>query len=266
MSEPVGSPGGERERTVSEPVGSPGGERERTVSEPVGSPGGERERTVSEPVGSPGGERERTVSEQYFASEPAAAHRPGSVHVILPDLHLDLATDAGVFSARRLDPGTRLLLDAAPPPPETGDLLDLGCGYGPLALVLAARAPAARVWAVDVNQRALALTAANAARAGLPNVSCALPGDRALPESFALIWSNPPVRIGKNALHGLLSGWLSRLAHGATAFLVVQRNLGSDSLQRWLAESGWAAERAAARSGYRLLKVSRAGHPAGLCR
>jgi len=251
---------------VSEPVGSPGGERASTASEPVGSPGGERASTASEPVGSPGGERASTASEQYFTGEPAAAHRPGSVHVILPDLHLDLATDAGVFSPRRLDPGTRLLLDAAPPPPERGDLLDLGCGYGPLALVLAARAPAARVWAVDVNERALALTAANAARAGLPNVSCALPGDRALPASFDLIWSNPPIRVGKNALHGLLSGWLSRLALGATAFLVVQRNLGSDSLQRWLAESGWAAERAAARSGYRLLKVSRAGRPAGMCR
>jgi len=204
------------------------------------------------------------VSEQYFASDPAAAHRPGSVHVILPDVHLELGTDAGVFSPKRLDPGTRLLLESAPPPPAQGNLLDLGCGYGPLALVLAARAPGARIWAVDTNARALALTAANAHRAGLPNVSCARPDDPAIPERFDLIWSNPPIRIGKNALHKLLAGWLGRLAPGAAAYLVVQRNLGSDSLQRWLAESGWIAERAAARSGYRVLRVTgaSAGRPA----
>ena len=195
------------------------------------------------------------MSEQYFATEPSAPHREGKVRVLLPDLHLELQTDAGVFSPRRLDAGTRLLLDVAPPPPATGNVLDLGCGYGALALVLAARAPDAQVWAVDVNARALALTGANAARAGLPNVSCALPEDPGLPPVFDLIWSNPPVRIGKKALHELLARWLGRLAPGAAAYLVVQRNLGSDSLHRWLAASGWTVERAAARSGYRVLKV-----------
>ena len=206
------------------------------------------------------------MSEQYFAHEPAAAHRPGTVHVILPDLHLALATDSGVFSPRRLDPGTRLLLDVAPPPPATGNHLDLGSGYGPLALTIAARAPAARVWAVDVNTRALALTGANAARAGLTNITCAVPDDPGLPKQFDLIWSNPPVRIGKTALHGLLAGWLDRLAPGAAAYFAVQRNLGSDSLQRWLAESGWTAERAAAPSGYRVLKVTGARRRSGAAR
>ncbi len=196
------------------------------------------------------------MSEQYFAADPAAPHRPGLVHVLLPDVHLELATDAGVFSPRRLDPGTRLLLDTAPPPPAGGQLLDLGCGYGPLALVMAARSPAARVWAVDVNHRALALTAGNAQRAGLANVTCAPPGDPAIPAGLDLIWSNPPIRIGKTALHELLSGWLGRLAPQAAAYLVVQRNLGSDSLQDWLAQAGWTAERLAARAGYRILRVS----------
>ena len=203
------------------------------------------------------------MSEQYFAGEPSAAHRPGSVHVIVPGLHLELGTDSGVFSPRRLDPGTRLLLDVAPPPPATGNLLDLGCGYGPLALVLAARAPGARVWAVDVNTRALALTSSNAARAGLANVTCVLPDDAHVPARLDLIWSNPPVRIGKSALRVLLAAWLDRLAPAGAAFLVVQRNLGSDSLQRWLAESGWITERAAARAGYRVLKVAGARHLAG---
>ena len=199
---------------------------------------------------------------QYFAEQPAATHRPGTVHVVLPDMHLTLATDAGVFSPGRLDPGTRLLLDTAPPPPADGDLLDLGCGYGPLALVLAKRSPQARVWAVDVNQRALDLCAGNAASNGLANVRCipaaaAGTGGSGLPASYQLIWSNPPIRIGKQALHSMLTRWLGRLAPGAAAYLVVQRNLGSDSLQRWLGENGWDASRFAARAGYRVLEVRR---------
>ena len=206
------------------------------------------------------------MSQQYFAERPAARPRPGSVHLVTPDLHLELDTDSGMFSPSRLDPGTRLLLETAPQPPAQGDLLDLGCGYGPLALVLAARSPGARVWAVDVNTRALELCARNAERAGLPNVRCAVPGDPALPGAFRLIWSNPPIRIGKAALHALLATWLARLEPAGAAYLVVQRNLGSDSLQRWLAESGWPAERVAARAGYRVLRVGGAGTDGGAAR
>jgi 16S rRNA (guanine1207-N2)-methyltransferase len=207
------------------------------------------------------------VSEHYFSSRPQAAHRPGLVRVVLPDVYLELATDAGVFSPGRLDPGTRLLLDSSPAPPPMGDLLDLGCGYGPVACVLAARSPGATVWAVDVNERALGLCARNAAAAGLPNVRCVTPGDPSVPARLAGIWSNPPVRIGKAALHELLLGWLGRLApgrpdggggqgaQGGRAYLVAGRNLGADSLHRWLARQGWPVTRLAARSGYRLLQV-----------
>jgi 16S rRNA (guanine1207-N2)-methyltransferase len=195
------------------------------------------------------------VSEQYFTARPRAPHRPGLVRVVLPDVYLELATDAGVFSPGRLDPGTRLLLEQAPPPPPAGDVLDLGCGYGPIACVLATRSPGATVWAVDVNERALGLCARNAAAAGLANVRCVPAGDPSVPPRLAGIWSNPPVRIGKAALQSLLSAWLGRLAPGARAYLVVGRNLGADSLHRWLAEQGWPVTRQAARSGYRLLQV-----------
>jgi 16S rRNA (guanine1207-N2)-methyltransferase len=197
------------------------------------------------------------VSQHYFTADPAAAHRPGSVRVVLDDLYLELATDSGVFSPGRLDPGTRLLLEEAPPPPDSGDLLDLGCGYGPVACVLAGRSPGATVWGVDVNERALGLTERNAASAGLDNVRAVRPEDPSLPPAFAAIWSNPPIRIGKAALHQLLGGWLARLAPGGQACLVVARNLGSDSLHAWLHEQGWTVTRLAARSGYRLLKVTR---------
>ncbi len=195
------------------------------------------------------------MTDHYFSAQPGAAHRPGLVRVVLPDVYLELATDAGVFSPGRLDPGTRLLLEETPAPPAAGDLLDLGCGYGPVACVLAKRSPGATVWAVDVNERALDLCARNAAAAGLANVRCATPDDPAVPARLAGIWSNPPVRIGKPALHELLAGWLGRLAPGGQAYLVAGRNLGADSLHRWLAGQGWPVTRRAARSGYRLLQV-----------
>jgi len=192
----------------------------------------------------------------YFTAQPSAAHRPGLVRVVLPDLYLELATDSGVFSPGRLDPGTRLLLEEAPLPPASGDLLDLGCGYGPIACTLAARAPAATVWAVEVNERALALCAANAAGAGLSNVRCVAPDSRDVPSRLAGIWSNPPVRVGKGPLHAMLRQWLARLAPEAAATLVMGRNLGADSLHAWLEdEEGWSVTRLSARSGYRLLRV-----------
>ena len=195
------------------------------------------------------------MTDHYFSPRPQAPHRPGLVRVVLPDVYLELATNAGVFSPGRLDPGTRLLLDEAPAPPPGGDLLDLGCGYGPIACVLAKRAPGATVWAVDVNERARELCARNATAAGLPNVRCVTPDDPSVPPRLAGIWSNPPVRIGKAALHELLSAWLGRLAPGGQAYLVAGRNLGADSLHRWLAEQGWPVTRRAARNGYRLLQV-----------
>jgi 16S rRNA (guanine1207-N2)-methyltransferase len=191
------------------------------------------------------------VSQHYFSASPQAPHRPGLVRVVLPDLYLELETDAGVFSPGRLDPGTRLLLEQAPAPPAAGHLLDLGCGYGPVACVLAARSPGATVWAVDVNERALALCARNAERAGLANVRCLTPGP--VPARVDAIWSNPPIRVGKPALHALLADWLGRL--DGRAHLVVGKNLGADSLAAWLTGQGWPATRLAARSGYRLLQV-----------
>ena len=197
------------------------------------------------------------TSSHYFTPRPSTAHRPGLVRVVLPDLYLELATDSGVFSPGRLDPGTRLLLERGPPPPPSGDILDLGCDYGPIACTLAARSPGATVWAVDVNERALDLCAANAANAGLSNVRCVTPEAAEVPAALAGIWSNPPVRVGKGPLHAMLRGWLARLAPDAAATLVMGRNLGADSLHAWLEnEEGWSVTRLSARSGYRVLVVT----------
>ena len=171
-----------------------------------------------------------------------------------------MLTADGVFSGDGLDLGTRVLLREAPAPPPEGDLLDLGCGWGPLAIRLATLSPSARVWAVDVNERALDLASANARKLRLPGIRAARPDE--VPESvrFAAIWSNPPIRIGKAELHALLLRWLPRLADGGAAHLVVQRHLGADSLHAWLAEQfaeTAAVTRAGSAKGYRVLKVER---------
>ncbi|QYC41432.1 Ribosomal RNA large subunit methyltransferase G [Nonomuraea coxensis DSM 45129] len=193
----------------------------------------------------------------YFSERPGVASRPGAVDLVLPDLHLRLETDSGVFSPERVDVGTRVLLESVPPPPQEGDLLDLGCGYGPIALTMASRAPRATVWAIDVNRRSVELTARNAQAARLDKVRSVHVDEVPDDVRFRAIWSNPAIRIGKQALHDMLTRWLNRLTPDGVAYLVVQKHLGSDSLQRWLGEQGWHASREASRAAYRILKVTR---------
>jgi 16S rRNA (guanine1207-N2)-methyltransferase len=197
--------------------------------------------------------------EHYFSPAPTGADIRRTVEFHLAGRFYTLTTSSGVFSADRLDPGTGVLLRKAtlPGPTETGGLLDLGCGYGPIVCALATVAPQATVWAVDVNPRARALTTENAAALGVGDrVRVRHPAEVPAGQRFSQIWSNPPVRVGKDELHRLLAEWLPRLAPDGTAWLVVARYLGGDSLQRWLTEQGWAAHRHASQKGYRVLRVT----------
>ena len=189
----------------------------------------------------------------YFDEDPAAPSDPRTVSLVLPDLTVDLASDRGVFSSDHVDPGTRyLLLEAPAPNPTVRTALDLGCGYGPIARTLCARAPQAHVWAVDVNERARNLATAN-----LADCDATVAGPDGVPDdvTFDLIWSNPPIRIGKAALHELLQRWLTRLAPDGAAVLVVQKHLGADSLAKWLSAVVGPFSRLGSRQGYRLLEV-----------
>ena len=200
---------------------------------------------------------ETTVTGHYFDPIPDAASRPSLVDLHLPDLSLRLTTDTGVFAAGAVDVGTRILLaEGAVMRPDAENIVDLGCGYGPIALTLARRAPDATVWAVDVNQRARELCAENAARSAITNVTVIAPED--FPDGLVIdeLWSNPPIRIGKDALHELLALWLDRLAPEGRAQLVVQKHLGADSLAAWLQSQGWTTVRTAARRSFRVLEVS----------
>lgn len=192
----------------------------------------------------------------YFSTQPAASRHRRTVEFQVHGRRYTLATAGGVFSADRLDPGTAVLLRKAPPPgPETtGDLLDLGCGYGPIACTVAARDPQTEVWAIDVNRRARELCRLNARTLGL-EVRVEDPDEVPAEVRFRRIVSNPPIRIGKAALHRLLTHWLDRLTDDGEAWLVVNRNLGADSLATWLVDHGYRVERVRSRQGYRILRV-----------
>ena len=195
-------------------------------------------------------------SEQYFEAEPSSPSKPRTITVRLGGDDVDLATDRGVFSPGGLDDGTDYLLrKSLRTAPETGTFLDLGCGYGPISIALARRAPAATIWAIDINERSRLLTRQNAESLGIDNVAVAAPGEVPAPVTFDRIYSNPPIRIGKAALHELLTTWLSRLYPDGTAHLVVNRNLGSDSLARWLDGNGWETTRIGSRRGFRVIEV-----------
>ncbi len=203
-------------------------------------------------------------SDHYFSATPASPENLRRIRVTLAGRALEVTTAGGVFSPDHVDSGTAVLLSNTPPPPAGGHFLDLGCGWGPIALSLALDAPHATVWAVDVNERALDLVRRNAADLGLQNVNAVLPDDVPDDVVFRTIRSNPPIRVGKNELHGLLERWIPRLDERADAWLVVQRNLGSDSLQRWLAatlDRRFSVYRAATARGFRVLKVRRHGSP-----
>jgi 16S rRNA G1207 methylase RsmC len=193
----------------------------------------------------------------YFSAEPAGPERRRTITADIWGRTLPFTTAGGVFAADALDRGTAVLLRASPVPEGRPRLLDLGCGYGPIALALAVHCPGATVDAVDVNDRALALCRENAAALGVADrVRVLRPGQVEPDVAYDEIWSNPPIRIGKDALHELLRTWLARLAPGGTARLVVARNLGADTLQRWLTEQGYACERTASAKGFRVLVVT----------
>ena len=198
--------------------------------------------------------------EQYFTNQPrtqstAGTSKQKTAQLRVDDNFLQVVLDSGVFARKGIDSGTMVLIDAAARPPAMGNFLDLGCGSGAIALTLATRAPKAKIYAVDVNERAIALTASNAKLNNLRNITTLLPTSVPQDLRFDLIWSNPPIRIGKNELHTLLQLWLSKLTPSGEAWLVVNRNLGSDSLAVWLTSIGYQVDRLVSKQGYRVLRV-----------
>jgi 16S rRNA G1207 methylase RsmC len=196
--------------------------------------------------------------DHYFSQEPSSPLKPKSIQIPVAGVLEQVTTASGTFSPQQLDFGTEVLIEQMALAPEDGNLLDLGCGWGPIALNLAKMRPSSKVWAVDVNTRSLELTESNARSLSLTNITTALPEQVPAEMSFSGIWSNPPIRIGKKQLHELLLMWLPRLEPGGEAYLVVQKNLGSDSLQNWLTQelsTGFEVSRYTSIKTYRVIKV-----------
>lgn len=201
-------------------------------------------------------------SEHYFSETPGSDFKPKEIRVEINGLAVSVETAGGIFSPDHIDQGTAVLLEHLDKVPPGGNLLDVGCGWGPIALALASRSPHATVWAIDVNERSLELTKRNAARLGLSNVIVCRPEEVPAELEFDGIWSNPPIRVGKAELHSILQAWLPRLADGAESYLVVQKNLGADSLHRWLeAElpAGFSTIRVDTSKSFRILRVKNRG-------
>lgn len=193
---------------------------------------------------------------QYFDAEPTVASSKQTISLALPGIDLTLTTDRGVFSADRVDAGSKLLLLEGPEPVSSDRVIvDVGAGYGPIALTAARRNPDATIYAIEVNERARELCRHNAEVNGLDNVIVLDPDDWPTDVTIDRIWSNPPIRIGKAALHSLLTLWLGRLAPSGSAHLVVQKHLGADSLHRWLEQQGNVVERRLSKKAFRLLDV-----------
>jgi 16S rRNA G1207 methylase RsmC len=199
------------------------------------------------------------VSSHYFDESPAGDFKPKEISVTLAGQSFKLLTAGSVFSPDHLDQGTAVLLDNMQLAKPSGTFLDIGCGWGPIALALALNSPKATIYAVDVNERSLELTRLNAERLGLENVIVCKPDEVPAEISFDQIWSNPPIRVGKSVLHEILQLWINRLADAGSAYFVVQKNLGSDSLQKWLTAEFKELEtsRIDSAKSFRVLKVAK---------
>ena len=198
--------------------------------------------------------------DHYFSQEPSSPLKPKTIQIPVAGEIVDVTTASGTFSPAQLDFGTEVLIEQMDLAPVSGNLLDLGCGWGPIALNLAKLRPNTKVWAVDVNTRSVELTQANAKNLGISNINAVLPDQVPADLRFSGIWSNPPIRIGKKELHELLLMWLPRLETEGEAYLVVQKNLGSDSLQKWLTEelaSDFEVSRYTSIKTYRVLKIKK---------
>ena len=198
------------------------------------------------------------MTQHYFSEDPGVERRQRTIRFEVAGREIEALSISGTFSTTKLDPGTKVLLSLHEHFPTSGDVLDIGCGWGPIAISIALSSPQTQVYAVDINERAVSQTRENAKRLGLENITAVLPTELELDQKFDAIWSNPPIRIGKSALHELMNTYLPRLRPGGSAYLVVQKQLGAESFQKWLASEfdDCRVTKVENSKGYRVIRVT----------
>jgi 16S rRNA (guanine1207-N2)-methyltransferase len=180
----------------------------------------------------------RHMSDHYYSAQPQSTHITETHTCTLNNNTFTFTTGAGVFSKKGIDFGTRVLIDAFAPPKDTGDILDLGCGYGPIGISIAKSNPNRSIVMVDINQRAVELATQNAKKNAVDNVSViASDGFDKVPDqkTFSVIITNPPIRTGKKVLYPLFEESASRIQTGGELWMVIQKKQGATSMESFLA-------------------------------
>lgn len=189
------------------------------------------------------------MTEHYYTNNPDLAHDERPVTFIALGNEITCVTDAGVFSRDGLDMGTRILLEALPE--LHGRVLDLGCGWGAAGIAVGKRWPDTEIVMTDVNLRAVELARRNAASNGVQNITAVCGDGFARVEgNFDSILLNPPIRAGKAVVYGLFAGSAARLNGGGTLYIVIRKQQGAESAEKYLSTLFARVDRIARDKGY----------------
>ena len=195
------------------------------------------------------------MSEQYYTADPTSESKPVPCAFPYRGWGLHFMTDAGVFSKGELDPGTRLLLDALPD--LTGDVLDVGCGWGAIGIAIAKAYPDCRVTMVDVNRRALSLCRENAGRNQVAVTCLESDGLAAVAgQTFDVVVTNPPIRAGKQVIYRMFADAARQLRPGGALYLVIRKQQGAESCVKYLKTIFDTVEKLDKSNGYWVLRAS----------
>ena len=193
---------------------------------------------------------------QYFDNVEGLAHQDITYQFELLGERYSFQSDAGVFSKDGLDDGTRLLLETIAKTDLGTNILDLGCGVGPIGLILAHTDPSRHVVLADVNDRALECAKKNAVNLGFSDQVELVHSDvynNLTTSSFSTIVTNPPIRAGKKVTYAMYAGAISHLNEGGQLILVIRKQQGASSCQEYLKTIFKEVEVVKSKKGYRIL-------------